>query len=610
MQFLYSVIRGSLENHLDRAEVVVKTPAGDLETDPDPQVEDDEEHLLEGEGITYIKEKDHLKLAAHRAHCVAITTCSMISFVRNRRHNSLQLQNSIRFLACGVSERMNEYLHFLGLTSSRQTAISALRSLSSHAAESVKSIMAISPSGPAIGPFICLDNLDMEEKVHMSSVGHRSMTFHGAWGYIHLPHKSLLKSLDPSELNLSAYQKAVNQLSTTVIDPQLLMPSNSDFNHYELVMKSQIAHAMNQYLETPSHWDGAFPLDPPTIEQISCDKPTIVMLKLMEESDNSAEGIGQVLEAIWGQTGLEPDQFFTRLQPMDADLGTCQNFNSLRDIRHPSENPENNLNNVVFQLGASHTLWNIAQAIFTAHFGDSSNEEDLGAWRSLSSLGIPPEKVIQKKDYTAMVQHMEKVHEATLVHCLRLVIQSEAEDDDRLLNKSTVEVNPLPIEPQQITVDEWNMRINKCYDRFCSPESRRRATVSESPKLHNVLVRLHEFSTVIESNRAMKAGDIGRLINVWKIWLFMTQSLKGLTHYSSYLPRLIISLNSILPSSLSKLMRHSLLVSPSGRPGHFVAKDFLLETQNYWLKYFYNRGGIGTDVQRLKELFSLNLPLR
>ncbi|PLW42401.1 hypothetical protein PCASD_06362 [Puccinia coronata f. sp. avenae] len=48
MQFLYSVIRGSLENHLDRAEVVVKTPAGDLETDPDPQVEDDEEHLLEG----------------------------------------------------------------------------------------------------------------------------------------------------------------------------------------------------------------------------------------------------------------------------------------------------------------------------------------------------------------------------------------------------------------------------------------------------------------------------------------------------------------------------------------------------------------------------------
>ncbi|PLW24716.1 hypothetical protein PCANC_27533 [Puccinia coronata f. sp. avenae] len=311
MPFLYSVIWGSLVNHLDRAEVVVKTPVGDLEKDPDPQVEDNEEHLLEGEGITYIKEKDHLKLAAHRAHYVAITTCSMISFVRNRRHNSLQLQNSIRFLACGVSERMNEYLHFLSLTSSRQTAISALRSLSSHAAESVKSIMAISPSGPAIGPFICLDNLDMEEKVHMSSVGHRSMTFHGAWGYIHLPHKSLLKSLDPSEVNLSAYQKAVNQLSTTVIDPQLLMPSNSDFNHYELVMKSQIARAMNQYLETPSHWDGAFPLDPPTIEQISCDKPTIVMLKLMEESDNSAEGIGQVLEAIRRQTGLEPDQFFT-----------------------------------------------------------------------------------------------------------------------------------------------------------------------------------------------------------------------------------------------------------------------------------------------------------
>lgn len=120
---------------------------------------------------------------------------------------------------------------------------------------------------------------------------------------------------------------------------------------------------------------------------------------------------------------------------------------------------------------------------------------------------------------------------------------------------------------------------------------------------------MQDFSTVIEANRAMKAGDVGRLLRIWKMWSIMTQSLPGLTHYSAYLPRLVLLLTVVLPPSLAKLIRHNLLVSPSGRPNHFVAKDFLLETNNYWLKYFFNRAGVGTQIERLKELFSSNIPL-
>jgi hypothetical protein len=167
---------------------------------------------------------------------------------------------------------------------------------------------------------------------------------------------------------------------------------------------------------------------------------------------------------------------------------------------------------------------------------------------------------------------------------------------------------PLPNEPQPLATEDWNKHINDCYTRFCSPQARCVANAADSPKLHNVLVRLHKFSTVIEANRAMRSGDIGELINVWRIWSFMTQSLNGLTHYSSYLLRLLISF-ILLPPFFSKLMQHSLLISPSRRPGHFVPKDYFLETQNYWLKHFYNCGGVGTNMQRLKDLFSLNLPL-
>lgn len=59
-------------------------------------------------------------------------------------------------------------------------------------------------------------------------------------------------------------------------------------------------------------------------------------------------------------------------------------------------------------------------------------------------------------------------------------------------------------------------------------------------------------------------------------------------NYALALPRYILLLEEYLPCSVGRALRHSLLVCPSGRPGHFVAKDFYLEMQNYWLKYFYN----------------------
>ncbi|KAA1095747.1 hypothetical protein PGTUg99_028084 [Puccinia graminis f. sp. tritici] len=379
------------------------------------------------------------------------------------------------------------------------------------------------------------------------------------------------------------------------IDPQLFMPTIEGEDHYYLVWTSQIAKVMSEFIALPSEKDGAIKTEPPEVEQISCEVPAIYMLKLMDESDDSAEGIGQVLEAVQRQTGLDPEEFSARLQPMDGDLATIMNFNTVRDIRSPSSYSEHGLNNIVFQLGASHTLWNISQTILTAHMGDPSNENDLGAWQLFEALGISHEKVLQKKDFTLMIQQLEQLHKATLFHCLRVIMKTDKE--------------AVSIEPRTIPTAEWNAIIRECYERFCSPKAREEASKMKSPKLNNILLRLQEFSTVIEANNAMKAGDIGRLINVWKIWSVMAQGLKGLTHYSSYLPRMVLLLTQILPPDLAKLLRHNLLFSPSGRPGHFVAKDFFLENQNYWLKFFYNRGGIGTEVQRLKNLFSMNIVL-
>ncbi|POW03187.1 hypothetical protein PSHT_11758 [Puccinia striiformis] len=547
-------------------------PTENIKTKPNLSAAEAEELSWDGYVLTTSEAtpKDKNAQAKH----IATVVCSMVAFARNRQAN------------------VNEYTHHMGLCSSRKTAIQALRSLTRDSEDLVIDAMATTH---ILAPPICIDNLDMEQKVHQATIGRQTRMFHGTWGYVHVPSKNLMDTLDPAKLTREAYHDSLKKAASMTIEPELFLPTDSSGDEYALVLKSQIAQVMFDYVATPANKKDMLPLNPPPVKQITAEVPEIHMLKLMDESDNSAEGIGQVMEALQCQSGLDADDFFGRLQLVDGDLGTNQIFNALRSLRLPSEYSDHNLNNIHFNLGAAHTLWNIAQTILTTHFGNVNKMDDLGVWRYLDAIGIPPEKVIQKKDFTKMIQSMQLVQDATLVHCLR--------------NVMNILENPIEETLPVIPTSAWNQAIEQCYEKYCSPQARRTAAQQDCPKLSNLLIQIKDFSTVVEANRAMKAGDIGRLLRIWKMWSIMTQSLPGLTHYSAYLPRLVLLITHILPTSLAKLIRHTLLLSPSGRPNHFVAKDFNLKTNNYWLKFFFNRAGVGTQIERLKNLFSSNIPL-
>ncbi|POW07051.1 hypothetical protein PSTT_08563 [Puccinia striiformis] len=595
MPFLYGLIMGMLQK---------RGPANESLQDEDAQEAAHVREELSADGDHPVSDgSGELALApsltgsnalADRFGQIATTICSIVAFAHNRRANFLQLNNAVRLYACGVSERVQEYLNHLGLCSSRKTAMSSLKTLAKEGAAEIRNVMAVQSDCP-IAPTICIDNIDIEERVHDISVGNRSRTFRGTWGYIHVPNQALIQSLNWEELTLAAYQKSLANLKEFTIEPVHFMPTCEAKTSEMDVFKSQIAGVLLKYLAIPTNKSHSIPTDPPTLDQISHEKPTIHMLKMMDASDNSAEGIGQVFSSILQQSGLSAKDFYGRLQPMDGDLATIQNFNSLKSQRAPSPYGQDSLHNVIFQLGASHTMWNIASTIFTHHFGDSHDASNSGAWQYLEALGFPSEKAIQKKDFSLMINQMEKVLEATLYYCLRVTMKNENE----VLSEERV----------TLPTTRWNSIVNECYERFCSPQARRVAAEADCPKLSNTLIQLHDFSSVVEAKRSMKAGDIGRLMNVWKKWCLMSQGLTSLTNYSSYLPRMVLLLTKILPPALQKYLCHNLLMSPSGQPNHFVAKDEWLELQNYWIKFLFNQTGNGTKIERLREIFSLNITL-
>lgn len=171
------------------------------------------------------------------------------------------------------------------------------------------------------------------------------------------------------------------------------------------------------------------------------------------------------------------------------------------------------------------------------------------------------------------------------------------------------EKDSLPAEKIPMRSNDILTIIDTCYNKYLSPQALAQAKTSKAPCLANMLLRLRDFSSIVECNRSMKAGDIERLLNVWERWSVMAHGIQGLTNYAIDLPRMYLLLTKVLPPGLQSVLKHSILISPTGRANHFVAKDFHLENYNFWLKYFYNHTGMGTSINRLKDEFSLNIPI-
>ncbi|PLW29387.1 hypothetical protein PCASD_21343 [Puccinia coronata f. sp. avenae] len=316
------------------------------------------------------------------------------------------------------------------------------------------------------------------------------------------------------------------------------------------------------------------------------------MLKLMIASDDSSQGVGEVFQAIVNQSRLSMTEFANRLQIINADLASCTNVSSLQNQRIPSNHAKEDLKNIFNILGGAHTLWNVGHAIYSKHYGENSDSQDLGAWRFLQGLGIPCPTAVDKKDYTLMIKNIEKIHKATLVYCIKVVMGTE----------NQVVSEELPKLPSAKLAEY----IQATFDRFFTPQAKKTAAET-SLKLSNLILRLSDFATVVEGNAAMKGGNIGRLMNVWKRWAVISQGIKSLTQYSIHLPRMIILLTQVLKPGLARVILHSYLISPSGRQKHYLAKDQLLEMKNFWLKFLFNHSGRGTNIERLMNSYSVNI---
>ncbi|KAG0146269.1 hypothetical protein CROQUDRAFT_133231 [Cronartium quercuum f. sp. fusiforme G11] len=110
---------------------------------------------------------------------------------------------------------------------------------------------------------------------------------------------------------------------------------------------------------------------PPPIDPVKMYKNDIYINKLMTASENSATGIGQVLEQLMEQLGLDANSFSSEVQQVERDLGTVQNSNSAECKRFPAGNPEESLQNLMHGLAGAHTMCNMTGGIANGFIGEN-----------------------------------------------------------------------------------------------------------------------------------------------------------------------------------------------------------------------------------------------
>ncbi|KAH9822510.1 hypothetical protein DFH28DRAFT_865783, partial [Melampsora americana] len=127
MPFLYKLINSKILASIDTTDNNENQETINSEDIIDDTPGDEDGDMLENVGYTKPKSSTECKMI--QSISVPTLICGMVAFVCNRRANGMQIHNGMTFLACGASERLHEFLHFHGLTVSRDTALNVADSL-------------------------------------------------------------------------------------------------------------------------------------------------------------------------------------------------------------------------------------------------------------------------------------------------------------------------------------------------------------------------------------------------------------------------------------------------------------------------------------------------
>ncbi|KAJ3858146.1 hypothetical protein EV359DRAFT_69240, partial [Lentinula novae-zelandiae] len=147
-----------------------------------------------------------------------------------------------------------------------------------------------------------------------------------------------------------------------------------------------------------------------------------------------------------------------------------------------------------------------------------------------------------------------------------------------------------------------NLFTTRAYDQA------KEKTYNDTIYLNNLLQN-RDTLFYIEVCHAIKAGDIGRVVNVSRMWMVMMRSKKTMPKYADVIFETLGRL-STYSETLRKFFLHNWLVNVSGTVNGWKEVDLLQEHQNFWAKAVYSAKGSNRSWEWLGMITPIIFELR
>ncbi|KAJ6500782.1 hypothetical protein C8R45DRAFT_820620 [Mycena sanguinolenta] len=511
---------------------------------------------------------------------VFTTICALISVLRSQKANNFQLVIGLFLLGSGASKREMEVLAHAGLAVSYTTIITHVKQLSKEGLQKIRDVC------KSCMVQMVWDNLNIAFKVSAQRLDAKSHFDSGTTS-------TVIPVFDPStgqhaiHGTLPLSMKPPRERTLPVLDwcPQDVRPSpesaaqlsNSCFWQLKRMALEHIPGVSDELKKSLG--------DCPEVNQIPLHKSIQYPLPALKEDESTLEGTFTVYTRNLQTMGMDDEQLEAHgLMFDDGDLLT----DSLKEKARLLESARRNSSTPIAGMKASVRRWGLFHAqmagcllTINEHWGMPNSLWPGGLWWEHN-------KLLKRKPLMAgwggkKATEWKPAHE--LIH---ISLPAHIVDGFRIYCGH----DSLSEWAESTTVAEFDMVAKTVFDKLFSTTAVNglRTRRERDFTLENAILYNRDALFYIEFTRAIKKGDIGRVLNVLAIWMVMMRSPKTMPRYADAIFETLVRIKNF-PPKLRMLYLANWLVNLTGRLLGFKPVDLLQEHQNFWAKIIYNAKG-------------------
>ncbi|KIJ42067.1 hypothetical protein M422DRAFT_171500 [Sphaerobolus stellatus SS14] len=533
------------------------------------------ESVLSKAKLAIIEEGKDLR----RDHNIVIyTICCMLAFTRKEKASNLQLVIGLYLLASGARKNLVDVLAHAGLTLSYRSIIRQVKNLSEEATANIVRIFREQMCG------IVWDNLNIAFRVGEQRTNNQDHFDNGTTATLLTLFCPIMKdSVQWGTLPFYWKDKRRTRAPMYELNIDVLFPKPEHTAQLRNSCLWQLRRMATEHIPglkgMKNHIGTA-----PEVHPIPLHKTEQYPLPAMHIDESSINGTIRVIEEIILRVlKITPEEMKEHgLLFVDGDLLTLMLLDKVEAARRDDKDILEGLQFTIRRFGLFHCMMAGCRLVLYQYWGKLNAELCASLWKENLVANRKPMKAGWKTD-----KHPPWQTSHELLH-----ISAAAHIQDAF--HTYLNVENLEEWAKGVSPEEFMQVSEQVFERSFTSQAvhsiRRLDQEQRDYFYEHTLLYNRDVLVYLEYCDAIRTGDIGRVLNVLRVWMIMMRGENRMPKYADMIFETLTRLEEWAPR-LCELFLNNWLVNLSGKPNGWKEVDLLQEHQNYWNKSVYNAKG-------------------